>query len=171
MNTARATAKAEIRAQVDSWLQAVLAMDIDGIVSHYAPDILAFDTVEPCGCLYSEEAVMHNTHDPKATLVRGGTGKTGRGVTARRDVGAVYVTYQPDLAVKRSCRWDQGFSGGEGPSGSGPPYRPLTLCQASPQAEGVMGTAGEIRHRSGSRTGWLCSAASPSVPCRLAPRP
>ena len=45
MNTGKATAEAEIRAQVDSWLQAVLAMDIDGIVSHYAPDILAFDAV------------------------------------------------------------------------------------------------------------------------------
>ena len=45
MNTAKATAAAEIREQVDSWLQAVRAMDIDGIVSHYAPDILAFDAV------------------------------------------------------------------------------------------------------------------------------
>jgi uncharacterized protein (TIGR02246 family) len=45
MNTAKATAEAEIRAQVDSWLQAVLAMDIERIVSHYAPDILAFDAV------------------------------------------------------------------------------------------------------------------------------
>ena len=45
MNTAKATAEAEIRAQVDSWLQAVLAMDLDRIISHYAPDILAFDAV------------------------------------------------------------------------------------------------------------------------------
>ena len=34
MNTATVTAEAEIRAQVDNWLQAVLAMDIEGIVSH-----------------------------------------------------------------------------------------------------------------------------------------
>jgi uncharacterized protein (TIGR02246 family) len=45
MNTAKATAEAEIREQVDSWLQAVRAMDLEGIVSHYAPDILAFDAV------------------------------------------------------------------------------------------------------------------------------
>jgi uncharacterized protein (TIGR02246 family) len=45
MNTAKATAEAEIREQVDSWLKAVLALDLDGIVSHYAPDILAFDAV------------------------------------------------------------------------------------------------------------------------------
>jgi ketosteroid isomerase-like protein len=45
MNTAHATAEAELRAQVDSWLHAVLAMDIEGIVSHYASDILAFDAV------------------------------------------------------------------------------------------------------------------------------
>src|SRR5262249_53564114 len=45
MNTATVTAEAEIRAQVDNWLHAVLAMDIAGIVSHYAPGILAFDAV------------------------------------------------------------------------------------------------------------------------------
>ena len=45
MNTATATAETELRAQVESWLQAVLAMDIEGIVSHYAPDILAFDAI------------------------------------------------------------------------------------------------------------------------------
>jgi uncharacterized protein (TIGR02246 family) len=50
MKTAKATAEAEIRAQVDSWLQAVLAMDIDGIMSHYAPNILAFDAVSQLQC-------------------------------------------------------------------------------------------------------------------------
>ena len=45
MNTAQATSEAESRAQVDSWLHAVLAMAIAGIVSHYAPAILAFDAV------------------------------------------------------------------------------------------------------------------------------
>jgi hypothetical protein len=44
MNTAQATTEAEIRAQVDSWLHAVL-MDIEAIMSHYASDILAFDAV------------------------------------------------------------------------------------------------------------------------------
>jgi len=45
MSTETAKATAEIRELVDHWLKAVLAMDIDGIVSHYAPDILAFDAV------------------------------------------------------------------------------------------------------------------------------
>ena len=45
MNTATVTAEAEIRAQVDNWLHAVLAMDIAGIVSHYTPASLAFDAV------------------------------------------------------------------------------------------------------------------------------
>jgi hypothetical protein len=40
MHTAQATAEAESRAQVAGWLHAVLAMDINGIVSHDAPDIL-----------------------------------------------------------------------------------------------------------------------------------
>ncbi len=43
--TAKATAEAEIRALVDNWLRAARAQDIDGIVSHYAPDILAFDAI------------------------------------------------------------------------------------------------------------------------------
>lgn len=43
--TTKATAEAEIREVVDQWLEAVLAGDVDGIVSHYARDILAFDAV------------------------------------------------------------------------------------------------------------------------------
>lgn len=43
--TAKITADAEIRELMDAWLKAVRAQDIDGIVSHYAPDILAFDAV------------------------------------------------------------------------------------------------------------------------------
>jgi uncharacterized protein (TIGR02246 family) len=43
--TANASAVAEIRALMDNWLRAVRANDIDGIVSHYAPDILAFDAI------------------------------------------------------------------------------------------------------------------------------
>lgn len=43
--TAKATSEAEIRALMDSWLKAVSAQDVDGIVSHYAPDILAFDAI------------------------------------------------------------------------------------------------------------------------------
>ena len=41
-------------------------------------------TSERCGCWYAEEAVMHNEHDTKATLVLGSTGKSGRWVTAWR---------------------------------------------------------------------------------------
>jgi ketosteroid isomerase-like protein len=35
----------EIRALIDSWLNAVRAKDVDRIVSHYAADIVAFDAV------------------------------------------------------------------------------------------------------------------------------
>lgn len=37
--------EAEIRALVDSWLSAVKAKDVAGIVAHYAPDIVAFDAI------------------------------------------------------------------------------------------------------------------------------
>ncbi|MGO4573419.1 YybH family protein [Microvirga sp. 2TAF3] len=35
----------EVRDLIDRWIKAVRAQDIDGIASHYAPDILAFDAV------------------------------------------------------------------------------------------------------------------------------
>ena len=43
--TANASAVAEIRTLMDNWLRAVRANDLKGIVSHYAPDILAFDAI------------------------------------------------------------------------------------------------------------------------------
>jgi len=36
-------AEDEIRDLIDQWHESVLARDLDGIVSHYAPDILAYD--------------------------------------------------------------------------------------------------------------------------------
>jgi len=45
IDTAKATAEAEIRALLDSWVKAVRAHEIEGIVVHYAPDILAFDAI------------------------------------------------------------------------------------------------------------------------------
>lgn len=39
------TAEDEIRAAVDSWVKAVVARDIDGIMSHYAPDVVSFDAI------------------------------------------------------------------------------------------------------------------------------
>ena len=45
VETAKATAVAEIRKLMDNWLRAVRAGDIDGIVSHYVPDIVAFDAI------------------------------------------------------------------------------------------------------------------------------
>lgn len=45
MTSETGKATAEIRDLVDRWLTAVRARDIDGIVSHYAPDIVAFDAI------------------------------------------------------------------------------------------------------------------------------
>src|SRR3546814_19454257 len=36
---------AEIRGLLDSWLQAVRARDTDQIMSHYAPDVVAYDAI------------------------------------------------------------------------------------------------------------------------------
>lgn len=35
----------EIRDLIDQWLRSVRAKDVDGIVSHYAPDIVAYDAI------------------------------------------------------------------------------------------------------------------------------
>lgn len=45
MLTDKSTAEAEVRELVKLWLASVDAQDIDGIVSHYTPDILSFDAV------------------------------------------------------------------------------------------------------------------------------
>ncbi|SDM29681.1 conserved hypothetical protein [Modicisalibacter muralis] len=52
MSTATATtqtqqtqAETEIRQLIDNWTQAFLAKDLDGIMAHYAPDVVAFDAI------------------------------------------------------------------------------------------------------------------------------
>ena len=39
------TGEAGIRQQMDTWLKAVLSLDTDGVMSHYAPDVRAFDAI------------------------------------------------------------------------------------------------------------------------------
>lgn len=43
----KVTAEAEIRALIDDLVEAVRAKDVDGIMSHYAPDIVTFDLAPP----------------------------------------------------------------------------------------------------------------------------
>ena len=43
----RATDEANIRQRIDSWLEAIRAMDLDAVMSLYAPDIVSFDIVPP----------------------------------------------------------------------------------------------------------------------------
>lgn len=38
-------AEADIRALLDSWKSAFLKRDVDTIIAHYAPDVLAFDAI------------------------------------------------------------------------------------------------------------------------------
>jgi uncharacterized protein (TIGR02246 family) len=37
--------EAEVRAVLDDWLVAVNKQDLDGIIRHYAPDVVAFDAI------------------------------------------------------------------------------------------------------------------------------
>lgn len=41
----KTTAETEIRDLINAWLKDVLARDLDKIMSHYAPDVLAFDAI------------------------------------------------------------------------------------------------------------------------------
>lgn len=43
----KTTDEAQIRQLVDDWVKAVRAKDIDGLMSHYAPDSLLFDILPP----------------------------------------------------------------------------------------------------------------------------
>ena len=41
----KADDEAQIRTRIDAWAKAARAKDIDGVMSHYAPDIVAFDAI------------------------------------------------------------------------------------------------------------------------------
>jgi uncharacterized protein (TIGR02246 family) len=43
----RAADEANIRQRIDSWLEALRAMDLDAVMSLYAPNIVSFDLVAP----------------------------------------------------------------------------------------------------------------------------
>ena len=43
----RATDEANIRQRINRWLEALRAMDLEGVMSLYAPDIVSFDIVPP----------------------------------------------------------------------------------------------------------------------------
>ena len=70
--TAQATAEAEIRELVGRWLKAVVATDIDGIVSHYAPDIVAFDAVSQLQFTGMSRTRIGRMHDMMARHVERG---------------------------------------------------------------------------------------------------
>jgi len=42
-----ASDEAQIRERIDQWAKALRAKDVDGLMSHYAPDILVFDLAPP----------------------------------------------------------------------------------------------------------------------------
>ena len=42
-----ATDEAQIRERIDGWVKALRAKDLDGLMSHYAQDILVFDLAPP----------------------------------------------------------------------------------------------------------------------------
>ena len=43
----RATDEANIRQRINGWVEALRAMDLEGVMSLYAPDIVSFDIVPP----------------------------------------------------------------------------------------------------------------------------
>jgi ketosteroid isomerase-like protein len=47
MATQRAIDEADIRRRMDEWAKAIRTMDLDGVTSNYAPDIVSFDLAPP----------------------------------------------------------------------------------------------------------------------------
>ena len=47
MTTQRATDEANIRQRINGWLEALRSMDLEGVMSLYAPDIVSFDLGPP----------------------------------------------------------------------------------------------------------------------------
>jgi uncharacterized protein (TIGR02246 family) len=45
--TTTATREAQVRAVIDEWAHALRAKDVDGVTSHYAPDVVQFDMAPP----------------------------------------------------------------------------------------------------------------------------
>jgi ketosteroid isomerase-like protein len=43
----RVSDEAQVRERIESWAKALRAKDIDGVMSHYTPDILTFDLAPP----------------------------------------------------------------------------------------------------------------------------
>jgi ketosteroid isomerase-like protein len=59
--------EAQIRAFIDDWAKALRAKDLDGIMSHYASDIVCFDVAPPLQCI-GAAALRKNLQDWFATF-------------------------------------------------------------------------------------------------------
>jgi uncharacterized protein (TIGR02246 family) len=47
IQNSRTSDQAQIQQLVDNWMQALRAKDVNGVMSHYAPDVLVFDLAPP----------------------------------------------------------------------------------------------------------------------------
>jgi uncharacterized protein (TIGR02246 family) len=81
-----ATAEAQIYALIDAWAQAIRARDVNGVMSHYAADIVTFDLAPPLQYV-GAEALRKNLQEWFATF-RGPVGYEMRdlSITASDDV-------------------------------------------------------------------------------------
>ena len=81
-----ATAEAQISALIDAWAQAIRARDVNGVMSHYAADIVTFDLAPPLPYV-GAEALRKNLQEWFATF-RGPVGYEMRdlSITASDDV-------------------------------------------------------------------------------------
>jgi uncharacterized protein (TIGR02246 family) len=64
MMVANATAagQAQIRAVMDDWVTAACAKDVNGLMSHHAPDVVLFDVVKPL-CSTGVDAARKRTEE------------------------------------------------------------------------------------------------------------
>jgi uncharacterized protein (TIGR02246 family) len=69
MTTQRATDEADIRRRIDTGVQAIRAMDLEGVMALYAPDVVSFDIGAPLRHV-GAEAKRKNWVDVFATYQR-----------------------------------------------------------------------------------------------------
>jgi ketosteroid isomerase-like protein len=96
MTTGRTKAddEAQIRARIDEWAKAARAKDIDGVMSHYAPDIVAFDAI---AALQFRGAAAYRKHwESCFTLCSGPTTFEihDLDITARNDVAFCHYLFR-----------------------------------------------------------------------------
>lgn len=115
MTTQAATDEADIRQRLDKFLEAVRAMDIEGVRPIYAPDLVSFDIVPPLQHL-GAEAKLDNWRNvfaayrpPLGYEMRGFTIAVGGDIAFGRSFNRISGTLKNGKRSDYWVRWTTGY--------------------------------------------------------------